>query len=39
VASEVEVIGYKVRTTRLFEEAVERVVEGVIEDENEEVIK
>lgn len=39
MASKVEVISYKVRTTRLFKEVVKRVVEGVIKDENEEVIK
>jgi hypothetical protein len=38
VASEAEVIGYKVGTTGLFEEVVEMVVEEVIRDENEGVI-
>ena len=38
MASKVEEIGYKVGTTGLFEEVVERVVEEVIRDENKEVI-
>jgi hypothetical protein len=38
VASEAGVIGCEVGTAGLFEEVVERVVEEVIGDENEEVI-